>query len=155
MRSGLQGKNNIRVNNAKKQAIGADTRILPIDDTVAQQTLQKYASARTNKLLVDVLNGKAHDEFRVVSSEDASIDVDTDTLVKTFEDKAKHTHQITFYHDGKRVTVETSRNFYKGIEAFQPSGDSAFNNAILNGAAKINSTFKKLVTAYNPFFRLR
>lgn len=148
----IQGKNNIRVNNAKKQAIGADTRILPIDDTVAQQTLQKYASARTNKLLVDVLNGKAHDEFRVVSSEDASIDVDTDTLVKTFEDKTKNTHQITFYHDGKRVTVETSRNFYKGIEAFQPSGDSAFNNAILNGAAKLNSAFKKLVTSFNPFF---
>lgn len=148
----IQGKNNIRVNNAKKQAIGADTRILPIDDTVAQQTLQKYASARTNKLLVDVLNGKAHDEFRVVSSEDASIDVDTDTLVKTFEDKTKNTHQITFYHDGKRVTVETSRNFYKGIEAFQPSGDSAFNNAILNSAAKLNSAFKKLVTSFNPFF---
>lgn len=148
----IQGKNNIRVNNAKKQAIGADTRILPIDETVAQQTLQKYASARTNKLLVDVLNGKAHDEFRVVSSEDASIDVDTDTLVKTFEDKTKNTHQITFYHDGKRVTVETSRNFYKGIEAFQPSGDSAFNNAILNGAAKLNSAFKKLVTSFNPFF---
>lgn len=148
----IQGKNNIRVNNAKKQAIGADTRILPIDDTVAQQTLQKYASARTNKLLVDVLNGKAHDEFRVVSTEDASIDVDTDTLVKTFEDKTKNTHQITFYHDGKRVTVETSRNFYKGIEAFQPSGDSAFNNAILNGAAKLNSAFKKLVTSFNPFF---
>lgn len=148
----IQGKNNIRVNNAKKQAIGADTRILPIDDTVAQQTLQKYASARTNKLLVDVLNGKAHDEFRVVSSEDANIDVDTDTLVKTFEDKTKNTHQITFYHDGKRVTVETSRNFYKGIEAFQPSGDSAFNNAILNGAAKLNSAFKKLVTSFNPFF---
>lgn len=148
----IQGKNNIRVNNAKKQAIGADTRILPIDDTVAQQTLQKYASARANKLLVDVLNGKAHDEFRVVSSEDASIDVDTDTLVKTFEDKTKNTHQITFYHDGKRVTVETSRNFYKGIEAFQPSGDSAFNNAILNGAAKLNSAFKKLVTSFNPFF---
>jgi hypothetical protein len=148
----IQGKNNIRVNNAKKQAIGADTRILPIDDTVDQQTLQKYASARTNKLLVDVLNGKAHDEFRVVSSEDASIDVDTNTLVKTFEDKTKNTHQITFYHDGKRVTVETSRNFYKGIEAFQPSGDSAFNNAILNGAAKLNSAFKKLVTSFNPFF---
>lgn len=148
----IQGKNNIRVNNAKKQAIGADTRILPIDDTVAQQVLQKYVSARTNKLLVDVLNGKAHDEFRVVSSEDASIDVDTDTLVKTFEDKTKNTHQITFYHDGKRVTVETSRNFYKGIEAFQPSGDSAFNNAILNGAAKLNSAFKKLVTSFNPFF---
>lgn len=148
----IQGKNNIRVNNAKKAATGADTRILPIDNTVAQQTLQKYASARTNKLLVDVLNGKAHDEFRVVSSEDASIDVDTDTLVKTFEDKTKNTHQITFYHDGKRVTVETSRNFYKGIEAFQPSGDSAFNNAILNGAAKLNSAFKKLVTSFNPFF---
>lgn len=148
----IQGKNNIRVNNAKKAATGADTRILPIDNTVAQQTLQKYASARTNKLLVDVLNGKAHEEFRVVSSEDANIDVDTDTLVKTYEDKAKNTHQITFYHDGKRVTVETSRNFYKGIEAFQPSGDSAFNNAILNGAAKVNSTFKKLVTSFNPFF---
>lgn len=148
----IQGKNNIRVNNAKKQAIGADTRILPIDDTVAQQTLQKYASARTNKLLVDVLNGKAHDEFRVVSSEDASIDVDTDTLVKTFEDKAKHTHQITFYHDGKRVTVETSRNFYKGIEAFQPSGDSDVNHGLIRIVAKANSGFKKLVTSLNPFF---
>ena len=48
--------------------------------------------------------------------------------------------------------METSRNFYKGIEAFQPSGDSAFNNAILNGAAKLNSAFKKLVTSLNPFF---
>lgn len=148
----IQGKNNIRVNNAKKKAVGAETRILPIDDTVAQQTLQKYSSARANKLLVDILNGKAHDEFKVISSEDANIDIDSDTLVKTVEDKAKNTHQITFYHDGKRITVETSRNFFKGIEAFQPSGDSAFNNAILNGAAKINSAFKKLVTSYNPFF---
>ena len=148
----IQGKNNIRVNNAKKKAVGAETRILPIDDSVAQQTLQKYSSARANKLLVDILNGKAHDEFKVISSEDANIDIDSDTLVKTVEDKAKNTHQITFYHDGKRITVETSRNFFKGIEAFQPSGDSAFNNAILNGAAKINSAFKKLVTSYNPFF---
>lgn len=148
----IQGKNNIRVNNAKKKAVGAETRILPIDDTVAQQTLQKYSSARANKLLVDILNGKAHDEFKVISSEDANIDIDSDTLVKTVEDKAKNTHQITFYHDGKRITAETSRNFFKGIEAFQPSGDSAFNNAILNGAAKINSAFKKLVTSYNPFF---
>lgn len=148
----IQGKNNIRVNNAKKKAVGAETRILPIDDSVAQQTLQKYSSARANKLLVDILNGKAHDEFKVISSEDANIDIDSDTLVKTVEDKAKNMHQITFYHDGKRITVETSRNFFKGIEAFQPSGDSAFNNAILNGAAKINSAFKKLVTSYNPFF---
>ena len=148
----IQGKNNIRVNNAKKSATGADTRILPIDNTVAQQTLQKYASARTNKLLVDVLNGKAHEEFRVVSSEDANIDVDTDTLVKTYEDKTKNTHQITFYHDGKRVTVETSRNFYKGIDAFQPSGDSDINNGFLKILSKTNSGFKKLVTSLNPFF---
>ena len=150
--SPIQGKNNIRVNNAKKAAKGGDTKILPIDDVVAQQTIQRYTSARTNSLLVDLLNGADHDEFRIVSSEDAAIDIDTDTLVTTYEDKAKNTHQITFYHDGNRITAQVSRNLFKGVEAFAPSGDSAFNNAILNGAAKINSTFKRLVTSWNPFF---
>lgn len=150
--SPIQGKNNIRVNNAKKAAKGADTRILPIDDMVASQTIQKYSAARTNSLLVKLLNASEHEEFRVVSTEDANIDVDTDTLVTTYEDKAKNTHQITFFHNGNRVTVEVSRNLFKGVEAFAPTGDSMFNNAILNGAAKINSTFKKLVTSWNPFF---
>ena len=64
----IQGKNNIRVNNAKKQAIGADTRILPIDDTVAQQTLQKYASARHSlKVRKSARNGR-WDIFRNSSS---------------------------------------------------------------------------------------
>ena len=148
----IQGRNNIRVNNDKKRAVGSGEQILPIDDMVAQQTIQKYQSARINKMFVDLLNGNSHEEFRVVSSEDISVDIDTDTLVKTYEDKAKNTHQITFYHDGKRITIETSRNFWKGIDAIQPSSNNEFNNGALRILAKVNSGFKKLVTSLNPFF---
>ena len=148
----LSGKNNVSVNINKKKATGSDARILPIDDMVAAQTIQKYPAARINKLLVELLNGKKHDEFSVISSEDGNIDIDTEALVTTYQDKAKNTHQVTFYHDGKKITAEVSRNVYKGIEAFIPNGDTAFNNAILNGAAKINTLFKKLVTSWNPFF---
>ena len=148
----IQGRNDIRVNNDKKRAVGSGKQILPIDDMVAQQTIQKYQSARINKMFVELLNGNSHEEFRVVSSEDISVDIDTDTLVKTYEDKAKNTHQITFYHDGKRITVETSRNFWKGIDAIQPSSNNEFNNGALRILAKVNSGFKKLVTSLNPFF---
>ena len=148
----IQGRNDIRVNNDKKRAVGSGKQILPIDDMVAQQTIQKYQSARINKMFVELLNGDSHEEFRVVSSEDISVDIDTDTLVKTYEDKAKNTHQITFYHDGKRITVETSRNFWKGIDAIQPSSNNEFNNGALRILAKVNSGFKKLVTSLNPFF---
>ena len=148
----IQGRNDIRVNNDKKRAVGSGKQILPIDDMVAQQTIQKYQSARINKMLVDLLNSNSHEEFRVVSSEDITVDIDADTLVKTYEDKAKNTHQITFYHDGKRITVETSRNFWKGIDAIQPSSNNEFNNGALRILAKVNSGFKKLVTSLNPFF---
>lgn len=50
----IQGKSNIRINPDKKKAIGGDARILPIDEVVASQTMGRYASARLNKLLVDM-----------------------------------------------------------------------------------------------------
>lgn len=148
----IQGKNNVRVNPNKKKATGSDLEILPIDDTVAQQTIQRLASARVNEMLLKIMDGAEHEEFRIIGSESATADIDSDNLVTTFQDKAKGLHQVTFWKDGKSVTAEVSQNVYRGIESFMPSGDTTFNNAIIGAVAKVNSTIKKLVTAWNPFF---
>lgn len=147
----LMGKNNVWVNNAKKAAKGSSARILPIDDMMAAQTIQKTTSARINSLLVEMLERGDHDEFKVIATEDAEIQIDDDTQVTTHEDKTKNTHQVTFYHNGKKVTAQVSRLVFKGIEAFRASSDMS-DNVALNAVAKINSTFKKLVTSLNPFF---
>lgn len=147
----LMGKNNVWVNNAKKAAKGSSARILPIDDMMAAQTIQKTTSARINSLLVEMLEKGDHDEFKVIATEDAEIQIDDDTQVTTYEDKTKNTHQVTFYHNGKKVTAQVSRLVFKGIEAFRASSDMS-DNVALNAVAKVNSTFKKLVTSLNPFF---
>ena len=147
----LMGKNNVWVNNAKKAAKGSSARILPIDDMLAAQTIQKTTSARINSLLVEMLERGDHDEFKVIATENAEIQIDDDTQVTTYEDKTKNTHQVTFYHNGKKVTAQVSRLVFKGIEAFRASSDM-LDNVTLNAAAKVNSIFKKLVTSLNPFF---
>lgn len=147
----LMGKNNVWVNNAKKAAKGSSARILPIDDMMAAQTIQKTTSARINSLLVEMLERGDHDEFKVIATEDAEIQIDDDTQVTTHEDKTKNTHQVIFYHNGKKVTAQVSRLVFKGIEAFRASSDMS-DNVALNAVAKVNSTFKKLVTSLNPFF---
>lgn len=147
----LMGKNSLFVNNAKKKAKGSDAEILPIDDQIAAQTIQKTTSARINAFLVKMLESGKHDEFQILSSEDADIDIDTETEVITHEDKAKGTHQVTFYHDGKRVTAQVSKLVYKGIEAFRPSSSMSDNIAVAV-VQKLNSLFKKGVTSWNPFF---
>lgn len=147
----LMGKNSVWVNNAKKAAKGSAARILPIDDMMAAQTIQKTTSARINSLLVEMLERGDHDEFKVIATEDAEIQIDDDTQVTTYEDKTKNTHQVTFYHNGKKVTAQVSRLVFKGIEAFRASSDMS-DNVLINATAKVNSTFKKLVTSLNPFF---
>ena len=147
----LMGKNSLFVNNAKKKAKGSDAEILPIDDQIAAQTIQKTTSARINAFLVKMLESGKHDEFQILSSEDADIDIDTETEVITHEDKAKGTHQVTFYHNGKIVTAQVSKLVYKGIEAFRPSSSMSDNIAIAV-VQKLNSLFKKGVTSWNPFF---
>ena len=147
----LMGKNNVWVNNAKKAAKGSSARILPIDDMMAAQTIQKTTSARINSLLVEMLERGDHDEFKVIATEDAEIQIDDDTQVTTYEDKAKGTHQVTFYHDGKKVTAQVSKLVYKGIEAFRPSSSMSDNIAVAV-VQKLNSLFKKGVTSWNPFF---
>lgn len=150
----LMGKNRVWVNNAMKKAKGSDATILPIDDMMAAREIQLSTSARINKMLVDMMESGTHDEFQIIASEDADLMAtfdNLDNLVTTQENKDKGNYQITFYHDGKKVTAQVSRLVYKGIEAFQPMGDM-FDNPLLNMAAKLNSVFKRAVTSWNPFF---
>lgn len=147
----LMGKNNVWVNNAKKAAKGSSAKILPIDDMMAAQTIQKTTSARINSLLVKMLEQGNHEEFKVIATEDANIQIDDDTQVTTYEDKAKNTHQVTFYHNGKKVTAQVSRLVFKGIDNFRPSADMS-DNVLINTTKKLNTWFKKGVTSLNPFF---
>jgi hypothetical protein len=147
----IQGKNNVRLNNAKKKAVGSSAKILPIDEMMATQTIQKITTARINNLLVTMLKNGKNADFQGISSEDANVDVDKDTEITFHADKDKNKYQITFYHEGKMVTARVSWSVYKGIESFQ--GNSELNdNLALNALAKANTLFKKMVTSWNPFF---
>jgi hypothetical protein len=145
----LLGKNRIGINNMKKAAKGSEAKILPIDDMIAAQTIQKTTAARMNKLLVEMMENGNNDDFSIIGTEDADIDIDTETEV-TFSDKDKN-YQISFFYQGKKVTAQVSWAVYKGIEAFRPTSELS-NNVAVAVTAKLNSWFKKGVTSLNPFF---
>ena len=146
------GRNKVWVNNGIKAAKGSSHGILPIDDMLAAQTVQKYTSARVNKLLVDMLEtGVETDDFKVIKSEETEIDIDTETEISFAEDKKKGNYEVSFYHNGKKVTAKVSKLVFSGLEAFQTTS-ADFDNLLVKALATANTTFKKLVTSLNPFF---
>ena len=148
----VKGKGFIEINRSLKTAKGSDLPILPVDIMLARRTMQVYGSVRINDVAKRLYENAAAkgDDTRVKLAGRERIEDVTDYN----KYRPKH-NQITFFENGEAVTLAVSRDIFTGFEAFSPDSNSEWNNPVMNFTRKWNTVFKKLVTAYNPFFLIR
>lgn len=146
---GYSNPNSVAVNSTIKAAKGGNQDIMPLIDSIARQTLQTFSAAKKN-ILGNMLYEDAMDTTRDISeyiqnvTEDGElVDLDADSA-----ETLKNTLRI--WVDGKPVTLHMSEAMADGFRPIEQS-DSFGMKALRS----INSTFKKLVTQWNPVFIVR
>lgn len=146
---GYSNPNSVAVNSTIKSAKGGNQDIMPLIDSIARQTLQTFSAAKKN-ILGNMLYEDAMDtdmdvsEFIQNITEDGDlVDLDADTA-----ENLKNTLRI--WVDGKPVTLHVSEAMADGFRPIEQS-----NSFGMKALRSINSTFKKLVTQWNPVFIVR
>ena len=143
--------NTVRIVNTIKKAKGSDKNILPLHEQMARQLMQTVQAGRRNlvgtQLYIDVLNnseklGKYVQEINTTGKE-TNEEINFD-----FEKNLEGNFEI--YVDGKKIKMQVSDGVLDGLKALSPAKWE--KNILSKGAKKVNSTFKKLVTEWNPFF---
>lgn len=146
---GYSNPNSVAVNSTIKSAKGGNQDIMPLIDSIARQTLQTFSAAKKN-ILGNMLYEDAMDTTRDISEyiqsvteEGDLVDLDADSA-----DNLKDTLRI--WVDGKPVTLHMSEAMADGFRPIEQS-----NSFGMKALRSINSTFKKLVTQWNPVFIVR
>lgn len=146
---GYSNPNSVAVNSTIKSAKGGNQDIMPLIDSIARQTLQTFSAAKKN-ILGNMLYEDAMDTTRDISeyiqsvTEDGElVDIDADSA-----ETLKNTLRI--WVDGKPVTLHMSEAMADGFRPIEQS-----NSFGMKALRSINSTFKKLVTQWNPVFIVR
>ena len=148
----VKGKNNLEISRTVRKAKGGNQDILDVASSIATQTDELMKAGHINLLareLYDAAKASGDDTYvRIISEEAVGAEADTDAILRP------KPGQLTFYRDGKKVTMEVSKEILLGFEALRsPTVD--LSNPLERTMAKINSLFKRGVTSLNPAFMLR
>lgn len=146
---GYSNPNSVAVNSTIKSAKGGNQNIMPLIDSIARQTLQTFSAAKKN-ILGNMLYEDAMDTTRDISEYIQSVTEEGD-LVDLDADSAENLkNTLRIWVDGKPVTLHMSEAMADGFRPIEQS--TSFGMRALRS---INSTFKKLVTQWNPVFIVR
>ena len=146
---GYSNPNSVAVNSTIKSAKGGNQDIMPLIDSIARQTLQTFSAAKKN-ILGNMLYEDAMDTTRDISEYIQSVTEEGD-LVDLDADSAENLkNTLRIWVDGKPVTLHMSEAMADGFRPIEQS--ISFGMKALRS---INSTFKKLVTQWNPVFIVR
>lgn len=146
---GYSNPNSVAVNSTIKSAKGGNQNIMPLIDSIARQTLQTFSAAKKN-ILGNMLYEDAMDTTRDISEYIQSVTEEGD-LVDLDADSAENLkNTLRILVDGKPVTLHMSEAMADGFRPIEQS--KSFGMRALRS---INSTFKKLVTQWNPVFIVR
>ena len=169
---GVTGKPyNVAVKETIKRAKGSVANKLPPDVIIARQTMEVMRAGKVNKLakaLYDAtVNKNDTTNVKVVKIDQRWQPNQTKESVKEAKERADELlealdndytqekdkdGQITFYDGDKKITMEVTKEIFEGFKSFAPNDD--YRNSLIEGIAKVNAGFKKLVTSWNPFFAL-
>lgn len=149
---GLGGKYNLEVKKTIKSAKGSDLDILDLSLIMGKQTLSVVRAAAMNDIMNSLYEGaeKAGSNSYIEIKETRDIDGEVDYA----KDKPLN-NEVSFYKDGKRITMRVSPEVFAGFEAYSGTNATFNQNIIVKGTQKINKLFKQFVTEYNPFFLVR
>ena len=146
---GYSNPNSVAVNSTIKSAKGGNQDIMPLIDSIARQTLQTFSAAKKN-ILGNMLYEDAMDTTRDISEYIQNVTEDGD-LVDLDADSAENLkNTLRIWVDGKPVTLHMSEAMADGFRPIEQS-----NSFGMKALRSINSTFKKLVTQWNPVFIVR
>lgn len=146
---GYSNPNSVAVNSTIKSAKGGNQDIMPLIDSIARQTLQTFSAAKKN-ILGNMLYEDAMDTTRDISEYIQSVTEEGD-LVDLDADSAENLkNTLRIWADGKPVTLHMSEAMADGFRPIEQS-----NSFGMKALRSINSTFKKLVTQWNPVFIVR
>ena len=146
---GYSNPNSVAVNSTIKSAKGGNQNIMPLIDSIARQTLQTFSAAKKN-ILGNMLYEDAMDTTRDVSEYIQNVTEEGD-LVDLDADSAENLkNTLRIWVDGKPVTLHMSEAMADGFRPIEQS-----NSFGVKALRSVNSTFKKLVTQWNPVFIVR
>ena len=147
-------KNGIEISKTIKKATGSTKNILPLDLSMARQTMQTVQAARRNlfgnRLLNDAIanKDKLGEYINAIQKSDSEVDIDSEkdpNLDYT-------TNNFTIYRNGKATTMKVNNGIFEGLKSISAEIDNTDNNKLMATLAAPNRTFKQLVTGMNPMF---
>lgn len=138
-----------------KGAKGSDLVIMPIDQQIFYQTQIVSRSITINPLLKTL--GENADGVNVIKSVNTERVDDINKIGSTENNKNRFTYfEKTVDENGKetvnQVSIVVNEEIAQGIKSLSPIEMDVDISNSLNKVRKINSMFKKVTTALNPFF---
>jgi len=143
----------IMINQGVKSATGSNKDIMPIDQSIARQTMQTVQAAKRNilgnRLLDDALANKTEAAQFVNAIDETQEKYDIEETEINNKDNEKR-NAFTFYRNGKTYTIKVNDGVASGLRDLAPVNTESF--FVVNAIANFNNKFKQLVTSYNPLF---
>ena len=126
----LKGKYNFEVQQSVKTAKGSDKTVDNPILTYIHQTISTYKAGRVNQLL-KLLHDNADGEFVVTSEHTApktEAEADDETGATEYGKAIdRTTNSLTYWDNGKKVTIKAHKNIFAGFEGFTTTNTSAIS----------------------------
>lgn len=143
-----------KINQSVRKAKGSNLDLIPIDESMARQTMQTVQAGRRNVfgqlLLRDAMNHSDQlvDYIGTIKNDsDAKYDIDSEPS------KQSLSNSFTIYVEGKPITMDLSDGVFEGIEAI--SSVPKEQSAVMSGIKSANDMYKRLITSLSPMFTIR
>lgn len=140
-----------KVNTTVKQAMGGSADLLPIDDSMARQTLQVVANANRNLFGIRLLENALKSRDKV--GREVQNFEDLDLGAQEMEDPANLQNVFMVYVAGKPVKMVVSNGMMEGVRAIMPKQSDM--SGLLKAHLNAFNTFKASVTGWNPAFLVK
>lgn len=150
----------VSIVNTIKKATGGNRDILPIDLSMARQTMQTMQAAKRNifgnKMLNDVIanRDKVGDYVSTLEKSEDGFDIDeqNDNGLITANKRA---NIFKIYRDGKSVNMYVNNGIFEGLQSMSSEIDNTDNKILMNWLSTPKNLFTKVTTGYNPMFLLK
>jgi hypothetical protein len=121
---------------------------------MARQTMETIRAGRINKIADALYEGAIANGDKTYIAEASRKRLTQEELADLDPTELRpKSNQVTFFKDGKKITLNVSSEIFAGFNAFSPDLD--IKNPLMLTLNKGNEIFKKLVTSWNPVFLLR
>lgn len=167
----VRGSRNMEVRRDNKAATESDHRVSDPLRNYIDQVQRRIRAAKLNILLNEVYNSA--DGVNVVTAEadkaqakdlrareqayleNPESENDPAEMFRKFKRGKNTVNEVSFYKDGKRVTMAVTDRIYTGLSDLGGIHSSILDSWTVKAVKKVNDTFKKLVTNWNPFFAVK